>query len=167
MAGVFVIFRLLYQRICSNGNRLLKQIWFTIVLRFHLTWFDQSNFNFLRSNYKFALNIHAEVPNKKLTCIHKETVQSVVFLNKRREQCQAESSFHLAKVKCSTYFSYIIIVILVWSFGYSKCSETNVYVKEERMNCNEQRLYQEFTSGDSHICLYRYSIFGQPQSLLL
>ena len=40
---------------------------------------------FLRSNYEFSLHIRAEVPNKKLIWIHRETVQLVVFVNKRRE----------------------------------------------------------------------------------
>ena len=114
--------RLLYQRICSNKNRLLKLIWFTITRRFHVTCIDQSNFKIFAIYYKFSLHIRAEVPNKNLTCIHKETVQLVALLNKRRKQCEPENSFHLTHVKCSRYIGDIIIVILVWSYGYSKCS---------------------------------------------
>ena len=55
-----------------------------------------------------------------------------------------------------------IMVISVWSYGCSKCSDTNVYVKQ-RMNCSG--FYQKVNSGDSRICLYWYPIFGQPQSL--
>ena len=47
------------------------------------------------------------------------------------------------------YVSYIIIVISVWSCGYSKCSETNVYI-EEIINCT---LCQKVTSGDSRMSL--------------
>ena len=36
----------------------------------------------------------------------------------------------MTDVKCSRYVSYITIVILVSSYDYSKCSKTNVYVKE-------------------------------------
>ena len=61
--------------------------------------------------------------------------------------------------------SYITIVFSVWSYVFSKCSDTNVYIKE-RMNCSEKRLYQNVTSGESRVCLCRYSVFGQPKSLL-
>ena len=89
--------------------------------------------SFLGWNCKFYLHVRAEVPSKKLTCIRKETVRLVVFVKKRRKKCEPESSFYLTKVKCSTYVSYIIIAVSVWSYGNSKCSETNVHLKE-RMN---------------------------------
>ena len=63
------------------------------------------------------------------------------------------------------YMSYITIVFSVWSYVFSKCFDTNVYIKE-RMNCSERRLYQNVTSGESRVCLSRYSVFGQPKSLL-
>ena len=34
------------------------------------------------------------------------------------------------------------------------------------MNCSEKRLYQNVTSGESRVCLCRYSVFGQAKSLL-
>ena len=41
------------------------------------------------------------------------------------------------------YVSYTITVISAWCYGYSKCSEINLYIKE-RMNCSEQRLSKRY-----------------------
>ena len=49
-----------------------------------------------------------------------------------------------------------MIVILVWSYGYSRCSEMNVYVKES-MNCSEQGLYQNVTGGDQETAAYVFT----------
>ena len=65
--------------VCSNESGLQSL--------FALMWPALTNqiSRFLRSNYEFSLHIRAEVPNKKLIWIHRETVQLVVFVNKRRE----------------------------------------------------------------------------------
>ena len=63
------------------------------------------------------------------------------------------------------YMSYITIAFSVMTYVFSKCTDTNVYIKE-RMNCSEKRLYQNVTSGESRVFLCRYSVFGQPKSLL-
>ena len=63
---------------------------------------------------------------------------------------------YFTHVKCSRYVSVITIIILVWSYDYSKCSETNVYVKES-MSCREQSLYQKVTSGDQETVDYVFT----------
>ena len=44
-----------------------------------------------------------------------------------------------------------MIVILVWSYGYSKCSETNVYVKENMSGS------EKVTTGDQETVAYVFT----------
>ena len=109
--------------VCSNESDSQSPFVFTWAL---LT--NQIS-NLFRSNYKLSLHMRAEAPNQKLSYIHKEAVQLVVFVNRWRKLCEPECLFHLTQVQ------QYIVVISVWSYDYSKCSETNVYIKE-RMNCS-------------------------------
>ena len=47
---------------------------------------------------------------------------------------------------------------LVWSYGYSKCTEMNFYIKEI-INSSEQRLYKKVTIGDSCIVFINSPVF--------
>ena len=123
-----------YQWICSNENRLLKWIWFTIALSLSrdLHWpikFQDFCHRTINSRYIYAPKYRTK---NWLAFTKKQCGWSYLWTN---EGC-SKNSFCLTHVKCSRYVSYIIIVILVWSYGYSKCSETNVYVQES-MNCSE------------------------------
>ena len=104
------------------------------------TWpvLSNQNWNLLRSNYNFSQHIRAEAPNKKLTCIHIETayliggvVKSNLWTEQMKEIVWARNPFHLTQVQCSRHISFILIVIKIWSYGYSKCSDTNVDIKEK------------------------------------
>ena len=66
---------------------------------------------------------------------------------------QKSVSFDLRIMQQAHQCYYNSYVDLVWSYDYSKYSETNVYMKE-RMNCSQEMLYQKVAIGDSCICFY-------------
>ena len=117
--------------------------------------------NLLRSNYKFSFHTRAQLSSKKLTSIrldvHNEVrdnaVSQILWIDQGSSLSQKPVSFDSG----SRYVRYFAIVISVWFHGYSKCSETNVYIME-RMKCSEYRLHQKVPSGDSRVCLYWYSV---------
>ena len=112
------------------------------ILGSHVTCIDQSISNLLRSNFKFSLHIRAESPSKKLNFIHVDVQKKgrKIAVSRISEQIKkvtwARNSFYLTPAKCSRHVRYIIIVISVWFYGYSKYSEMNVYIEGGR-NCSE------------------------------
>lgn len=63
-----------------------------------------------------------------------------------------------------TLVSSVLIVTSVWSCAYSKCSETNVHIKE-RMNCSEYSGCIKKSLMDTAACLFsdiRFSDSHRP-----
>ena len=156
-------FVLLYQRVCSKENRLLKRIWFTTTLRFHVTCWP-IKFQIFCNRTINSRYIHA-LRHQTKTSLHSQRDIAVSRICEQMEEvawARKLVSFEWGIIVCNSYFSLVLrllLLVMVW------CSDTNMYIKE-RMNCRGYRFYQKVTSGDSRIGLYWYPVFGQPESLL-
>ena len=69
-----------------------------------------------------------------------------------KEEVTVRNQFHLIQVWCGWCVSYIIIVISVWSYGYSKLSET--LMSTQRTAVSRLWLYEKVASAD--ICVFPY-----------
>ena len=110
---------LLYQRICPSFSR---DIYWPIKFRIFSDRAINSSCIYTLKHWKKLTSIHGDVHTEVRNIAFSRVSEQI------KEVVWARNPFHFI---CSRYVRYIIIVTSVWFYGYSKCSETSMYIRKE------------------------------------